>query len=100
MNNFRTLDLAISLYEEINKLKLGGVLQNQFDRSLLSICLNLAEGSARPTSKDRRKFYYISYSSLKEVSTILKLRNINKYNEKISCLAAHIWKLAQNPGGY
>ena len=99
MNNFRTLDLAISLYRDINKLKLGRAMQNQFDRALLSVYLNLSEGSAKPTSRDRRKYYFISYASLKEVTTILELKEINIYNKQINCLAAHIWKLAHNPGG-
>ena len=74
-------------------------MQNQFDRALLSICLNLSEGSAKPTNKDRKKYYYISYGSLREVSTILKLKKINRYDKKLDCLGAHIWKLAKNPGG-
>ncbi|MBI3534569.1 MAG: four helix bundle protein [Deltaproteobacteria bacterium] len=40
---------------------------------MLSIPLNLAEGSAKPTSPDRRKFYFIALGSLREVQTLLAL---------------------------
>lgn len=97
---FRTLDLAIKLYKEASKLKLGNaVMQNQYDRALLSIVLNLSEGSAKPTKRDRRKFYYISYGSFREVSTLLELRGINQFNKQLNILGAHLWKLAQNPAG-
>lgn len=74
-------------------------MQNQYDRALLSIVLNLSEGSAKPTFKDRRRFYYISYGSLREVKTILDLSEIDSFHFDINRLGAHIWKLAQNPGG-
>lgn len=97
---FRTLELAMELYHEASKLKLGNsVLQNQYDRALLSIVLNLSEGSAKPTRKDRRKFYYISYGSFREVVTILKLNAVYQYSDQLNILGAHLWKLAQNPGG-
>jgi len=99
-NKFRTLELAMELYQKASKLKLGNsVLQNQYDRALLSIVLNLSEGSAKPTKKDRKKFYYISYGSFREVSTLLELSNVNQFDELLNILGAHLWKLAQNPAG-
>lgn len=74
MNNFRTLELAEQFYSKHSNLKFGRRhLQDQFDRAILSIVLNLAEGSAKPTPKDRRKFYRIALGSLREVQALLKI---------------------------
>lgn len=101
MKKFRTLELAHSLYEETVELKFKKVhFQDQYDRALLSIVLNLSEGSGRRTAKDRRRFYFMSYSSLKEVQTILRLNRIDKFDSKFDTLAAHLYQLTKNPGGH
>ena len=99
MKKFRTLELAIEFYQECQNIKLKGAIKNQFERASLSIVLNLSEGQAKPSTKDRRNFYYISYGSLKETMTILRLANISILKNKSDKLGAYIWKLAQNPGG-
>ena len=96
---FRTLDLAIEFYRECEKVKLKGALKNQFERASLSIVLNLSEGQAKPTKKDRAKFYAISYGSLRETQTLLQLARVSHLNSMSDKLAAHIWKLSQNPSG-
>ena len=99
MNKFRTLELASSLYHNASRIKFTRAsFQDQFDRALLSVVLNLSEGRGRRTAKDRRKYYHISYASLKEVETILNLSNINHFKPQTDTLSAHIWKLIQNPG--
>ncbi len=45
MKNFRTYDLAKTFFQECQKVKLSGAAKNQFERAVLSIVLNLAEGS-------------------------------------------------------
>ncbi len=71
---FRTLDLALDFYARAKGLKLTKrYMQDQFDRALLSVVLNLAEGSAKPTKGDRLKFYAISLGSLKEVQVLLHI---------------------------
>ncbi len=99
MNNFRTYELAKQYYFEYQKIKLKAPLKNQFERASLSIVLNLSEGSGKPTRKDKRRFYYIAYASLNETRTLLELSGINHLEDLSNKLAAHIWKLAQNPGG-
>ena len=73
MKQFRTLNLAIEFYKKGKDLKLARPLKDQYDRALLSIVLNLSEGNAKPTSKDRRKFFYIALGSLREVQTLLTI---------------------------
>jgi four helix bundle protein len=98
-SNFRTLNLAMDIYKKASKLSLKGAMKSQYDRALLSVVLNISEGSAKPTRKDRVKFYYISYASLNETKTLLELSNVREYNRELDQLGAYLWKLIQNPGG-
>lgn len=93
MKKFRTYELAIEFYKECQKAKVNSSMKDQFDRASLSIPLNLAEGGAKPTAKDRRKFYRIALGSLREVQCLLELSN----NKVLQChadkLAASLYKL-------
>lgn len=97
--NFITYELAKEFYQKCQKVKLKGAFKDQFERASLSVVLNLSEGSGKPTKKDRARFYFISYGSLRETRTLLELSNIQDLNPLADKLAAHIWKLARNPGG-
>ena len=99
MKNFRTYELAKEFYKECKKVKLNGAMKNQFERASLSIVLNLSEGSGKPTRKDRARFYFIAYGSLRETRTLLDLNGNMELNTKADKLGAYIWKLAHNPGG-
>ena len=99
MEKFRTYELAKEFYQECRKIKLNGAMKNQFERASLSIELNLSEGSAKPTRKDRSRFYFIAYGSLKETRTLLELSGYSELNPIADKLGAYIWKLAHNPGG-
>ena len=48
-------------------------LSSQIRRAAMSIMLNIAEGSARKTSAERRRFFEISRSSLVEIDTALDI---------------------------
>ena len=74
-------------------------MKNQFERALLSVVLNISEGSGRSTQKDRKHFYRISYASLREVRSMLDLMNYSLIDQKADQLSACLWKLIQNPGG-
>lgn len=71
--------LAIKLTKEIYVLiasfppeeKYG--LSSQIKRAAISISSNIAEGSARKSSKDQARFYQYAYSSLMEVVSQLEL---------------------------
>ncbi|MBK6904845.1 MAG: four helix bundle protein [Saprospirales bacterium] len=54
------------LTEEFPKKEQFGIVQ-QIRRASLSIASNIAEGSARPSSKDRAHFMVMAYTSLLEM---------------------------------
>ena len=96
MTKFKTYQLAKQFYRNSQKLHLKEPLKNQFQRAASSIVLNLAEGSAKPTAKDRRKFYYISLGSLREVQAILDLVGCIKLAKEADKLGAFLYKLCKN----
>lgn len=101
MKTFRTLELAIQFHQLIDKVEVNGHLRDQLFRAATSIPLNLSEGNARPTSKDKKRFYNTAYASLKECQTVFRL--LPKRNEEVEKLADHLgaclYKLvkAENP---
>ena len=96
MKKFKTYQLAIQFYQKSNSLKLRGPIKNQFQRALLSIVLNLAEGSAKSSNRERRKFYEISLGSLREIQAILTLINHQRLMEEADTLGAYLYKLCKN----
>ncbi len=100
MKNFRTYDLALDFYNTCQTRSIRNrVIKDQFDRASLSIVLNLAEGSGKPTTKDRRKFYSIAMGSLRETQALLKILNWKNELQASDRLGAFLFKLIQNPGG-
>lgn len=73
LKNFRSYQLAVEFYREVSRLKFPSHLRDQMLRASSSICLNLAEGSAKATVKDRMRFYRIALGSLRECQAILDL---------------------------
>ena len=96
MEKFKTYQLAIQFYHKPNNVDLKGPMKNQFQRALLSIPLNLSEGSAKSSAKERKKFYEISLGSLREVQTILSLINHQKLIKEADKLGAFLYKLCKN----
>jgi hypothetical protein len=95
--NFRALELAKTLYKQCNSLSLKGEIRDQLQRASLSVCLNLAEGSAKDSPKDRRRFYVIALGSLREVQTIIDIESLPLMKEA-DILGAHIYKLTRSLG--
>ncbi len=67
----------------------------QFNRALLSIPLNLAEGSAKPTIPDRRKFYRQALASLREVQCLLRLYQHHHALDCSNTLGAMLYRLCK-----
>lgn len=95
MATFRTYELSLKLHEACRSMKMGGAYRDQFERALLSVSLNLSEGSAKPTARDRRKFYYIALGSLREVQTLLKIRGSVEHQILADQLGAHLYQLCK-----
>ncbi|HMR84987.1 MAG TPA: four helix bundle protein [Niabella sp.] len=55
------------------------VLVSQLRRAAISVCSNLAEGSARKSKAEKKRFYEISRSSLVEVDTQIEISPILEY---------------------
>ena len=53
MKKLKAYQLAIKFYHKAKKLRLNEPYKNQFERAIVSIVLNIAEGSAKPTFKVR-----------------------------------------------
>ena len=96
MQKFKTYQLAKQFYHKSKNLKLREPMRNQFQRACLSVVLNLAEGSAKSTPKDRRKFYRIAFGSLRELQAILDIINHVELIKEADKLGAYLYKLCQN----
>ncbi len=72
-SNFRTYNLALELYEKCDRIKCKSYIRDQLMRAALSVVLNVSEGSAKRTEKERMRFYNIAYASSREVQTLQKI---------------------------
>ena len=93
MYSFRTYDLAVNFYELCEKIKVRGPLRDQLTRASSSIALNLKEGSAQPTFKNRIRFYFIALGSLREVQAIIDLKKLDTLRLPADMLGAHLFRL-------
>lgn len=98
MKPFKTLELAIEFHKIVMAQKVKGNLGDQLSRASSSIALNLSEGNARGSSKDKRNFFQNAYASLRECQTAFKL--IDMKDEQIlksaDQLGAHLYKLVNS----
>jgi four helix bundle protein len=80
--------LALNLTKEIYEITKTFPKEEQFAlisqlrRAAVSVCINLAEGSARVSKADKRRFYEISRSSLVEIDTQIEVSLILGYLKK------------------
>lgn len=74
MKTFKTYQLALELHRHCRAIKMPSYLNDQLLRSSSSIVLNIAEGSGKPTTADRRRFYAIALGSLRESMAALEIR--------------------------
>ena len=97
MGSFRTLDLAKDFYQLTRHLKLPNHLKDQFLRSSASVALNLAEGNAKQSEREKYRFYEIAHGSFREAMTILSLENIKDQEiAKVGdLLGASLYKLTR-----
>ncbi len=95
MKTFKTLELAIEFFETVEKAPFQGHLRDQIYRASSSISLNLSEGNAKRSVREKKRFYQMSYASLKECQTLLRLlKNKNsELDERANHLGACLFKL-------
>jgi len=99
LKKFRTFTLSVQFYQKCKLLKLNKYLFDQILRASSSICLNLAEGYAKPTYKDQRRFYYIAMGSFRECEAVIIMENIQDQDilQLADQLGASLYKLCQSP---
>jgi four helix bundle protein len=88
MKTFRTLDLAVQFHERVETIGATGHLRDQLLRAASSIALNLAEGNAKSSVKEKKRFYQTAYGSLKECETIFILMKLK--DEDLTKAADHL----------
>ncbi len=69
----RGVNLKVLKHLFTHTTSLDPYLQDQFKRASLSALLNLAEGTGRMTSPDKKKFYITARSSVFECVAILQI---------------------------
>ena len=73
LTGFKSYQLSLQLYRECERVTAPHHLKDQLNRAALSVVLNLAEGSAKPTPKERRRFYSIALASTREVQALIEV---------------------------
>ena len=98
MAKFRTLNLAIEFHQKAEAVKLRGHLKDQLSRASASIALNLSEGNAKNSVKDKKRYFQSAYGSLRECQTIFKLAQISDdhLDEMSDKLGASLYKLLKS----
>ena len=99
LSEFRTYQTALKFYWECEQFKCPRHLKDQLLRASSSVALNLSEGSAKPTAKDRSRFYHIAMGSLRECQTIFDLIRIPGESKIVSLadqLGAQVFKLCKS----
>ncbi len=85
LQNIRTYNLVVELYRKCLTLKLPRHLKDQLSRCSSSVVLNIAEGMGKRTNKDKTRYLYIAFGSLKETQALLDISPIR--NEQLIQLA-------------
>jgi four helix bundle protein len=95
---FRTLEFAIDFYAKVDEQKVTGNLRDQLLRAASSISLNLSEGNAKRTEKEKKRYYHTAYASCQECKTILRLAKIDEseINNLADKLGAWLYKLLKS----
>ncbi len=76
-----SLQLVKEIYTLTNKFPIDEkyILSSQIKRATISVCSNLAEGSARNSGLEKKRFDEIARSSLVEVETQIEIALVLNY---------------------
>jgi four helix bundle protein len=81
-------------YKECKQVKLPHAMRDQLPRAASSITLNLAEGAAKPSRKERLRYYSIAFGSIREIQAIIRLEDLKQLTPTSEQMAAMLYKLA------
>lgn len=98
MKIFRTLDLSVEFYELSELAQIKGNLRDQLLRAAASISLNLSEGNAKRTVREKKRYYQTAYASAQECKTILRLAKLSdeRLENMVDKLSAWIFNLLKS----
>ncbi len=92
--NFRTLDLAKKFYKDCKQVPVAErYVQDQLGRASLSVVLNLAEGTAKPSPKERARFYSIALASFRECQALLEIKEQHELLKQYDVLGICLYRL-------
>lgn len=96
IRNFQTYDLAVQLYRKVQTIETPPYSRDQLIRAAQSVVLNLSEGSAKPTPKEKARFYAIAFGSIREVQALFDLALVEdkKLLDLVDHVAACTYRLA------
>ncbi len=93
---FVAYQLSLELYRKCENVSAPHHLKDQLNRASLSVCLNLAEGSGKPSWKEKRRFYGIALGSCRETEALLGILNRTELTDLVDRLGGCLYRLA-NP---
>jgi four helix bundle protein len=93
LTNFRTYQLSLAVYEGCVPVKAPEYLRDQLVRAALSAVLNTAEGSAKPTPKERRRFFSMAYASCRETQALIQILKLKHLEPIADQLGACLYRL-------
>lgn len=98
MKNFFSYQKSKEFFNKAKTLKLEYYASNQLKRASFSVSLNLSEGNARFTRKEKIRFYRIAFASAKECKAILDLQGFKQTKLYSECdfLCAILYKLIKS----
>jgi four helix bundle protein len=99
LRDFQAYQIAKGLHHSCKGLRVAGYHQDQLLRASSSVVLNLAEGSAKRSPLEQRRFYGIALASLRECEAILDMEEISDPTllSKLDSLGAILYTLSLPP---
>lgn len=96
MKTLRSYEASIEFYQQVKQTRVPAYVRDQLLRAALSISLNLSEGNDRLGAKDRRRFFNMALTSLRECQTLIRIENLDHLVYLADRLGAQIYLLQRN----